>query len=314
MPAGITKSVKKIPYSTDMSPENVQSLLGAIAEMDRHNPPKLHERATAPVENTNDTMPAEPFMVDNTIDDQHPEQAKAAAASAEIGQEASPIDLTTDDESDLAEVPRLRTWITRANPRGKPDADFDEYYDVTPEREFSTRETAEYAMIKSIATFSSNVRRECYATLSNINEDFDRRLAAGDATHEAECAEISMWCFRTPETRFTKPFDEPMEMDSWRRYDALRNSASIQRMKMVHRYGAKVTRVREILEVYVEALKEKRSSVFYAAQAEQAIVRDMYTKKTNTVRGALQTHIVELQNWVSNPVVDFFDEVLGWEL
>ncbi|KAK3633918.1 hypothetical protein LTR56_015527 [Elasticomyces elasticus] len=265
MPGGITKSVKKIPYSTDMSPENVQSLLGAIAEMDRHNPPKLRERATAPVENTNDTMPAEPSIVDNTIDDQQPEQAKAAAAPAEMGQEASPIDLTTDDESDLAEVPRLRTWITRAKPRGMPAAEFDEYYEVTPERQFSAHETAEYAMIKSTATFLSNVRKECYTMLSNIDEVFERMLVAGDARVEAKCAGFSVW-----------------------------------------REGYQGAR-----EFYVEALKEKRSGVFYAAQAEQAIVRDMYTKKTDTVWRALQAHIVELQDWVNNPVVDVSDQVLG---
>ncbi|KAK5718929.1 hypothetical protein LTR17_015520 [Elasticomyces elasticus] len=71
MPGGITKPARKTPYSADMSSRNIQSLVDAIADMDRHNPPKLHERATAPVENTNDdTMPADPSIVDNTIDNQ----------------------------------------------------------------------------------------------------------------------------------------------------------------------------------------------------------------------------------------------------
>ncbi|KAK5719884.1 hypothetical protein LTR15_007157 [Elasticomyces elasticus] len=70
MPGGITKSVKKTPYSAVMSSDKVQSLLDAIADMDRHNAPNVHEHATASVENTNGTMPAEPSIVENTTDDQ----------------------------------------------------------------------------------------------------------------------------------------------------------------------------------------------------------------------------------------------------
>ncbi|KAK5681561.1 hypothetical protein LTS10_006093 [Elasticomyces elasticus] len=267
MPGGITKPVRKTPYSADMSSRNIQSLLGAIADMDRHNPPKLHERATAPVDNTNDdTMPADPSIVDNTIDNQSDDDLIYVDTQVVPSlMFATPTDDTT----------------MRGGTFGKPDPEVEYCYLIAdidvdantiadahlygpineehirgqyPEQAKAVdRRIVEQARTELQALIGNRVRitfETCQATMKAIDEEFNRSLDEDWAQRDSALTVI--------ESKAKKPSIDllasrrsqgVLERCTARRYAA--KSRQIHRMEV---YGERLASASQALMVYLEEL------------------------------------------------------------
>ncbi|KAK4898984.1 hypothetical protein LTR27_003715 [Elasticomyces elasticus] len=249
MPGGITKPVRKTPYSADMSSRNIQSLLGAIADMDRHNPPKLHERATAPVENTNDdTMPVDPSIVDNTVDNQSDDDLIYVDTQVV----PSLMVATPTDDTTMREGTFDANTIADAHLYGPINEEH--IYGQYPEQAKAVDpRIVEQARTELQALIGNGVRItfETYqATMKAIDEEFNRSLDEDWAQRDSALTVI--------ESKANKPSIDllasrrsqgVLERCAARRYAA--KSRQIHRMEV---YGERLASASQALMAYLEGL------------------------------------------------------------